>query len=222
MRLSSDVFTFHRRLQNLKDLNSRSNPSWDIPAPDMECFQRPGKQPYLRNGAVICIKTTSRFRTPATAPVSHQKRLDRRTTNAKEKERKRSKFNEPNRCPAARNGLVQVRVLPGPPPPPLENLAQGFTIPAPRPFGVPRIVGQFGKHRTRDYVRPHREIFRASLAYAGCFSPFGSTSILRRRCADGTSLGFSQWEGEKEGRPFGGARRMNAATQTAGQVADNR
>ena len=91
-----------------------------------------------------------------------------------------------------------------------------------RAFGVPRIVGQLGKHRTRDYVRPHRETFRASLVYAGCFSPFGSTSILRRRCADGTSLGFSQWEGEKEGRPFGSARRMNAATQTAGQVGDNR
>src|SRR6266480_1004284 len=41
-------------------------------------------------------------------------------------------------------------------------------------------------------------------------------------CAGGTLLGFSQWEGEKEGRPFGGARRMNAATQTAGQLADDR
>ena len=35
-------------------------------------------------------------------------------------------------------------------------------------------------------------------------------------------LGFSQWEGEKEGRPFGDARRMNATTQTAGQLADYR
>jgi hypothetical protein len=41
-------------------------------------------------------------------------------------------------------------------------------------------------------------------------------------CAGGTLLGFSQWEGEKEGRPFGSARRMNAATQTAGQLADDR
>jgi hypothetical protein len=41
-------------------------------------------------------------------------------------------------------------------------------------------------------------------------------------CAGGTLLGFSQWEGEKEGRPFGGTRRMNAATQTAGQLADDR
>jgi hypothetical protein len=41
-------------------------------------------------------------------------------------------------------------------------------------------------------------------------------------CAGRTLLGFSQWEGEKEGRPFGGARRMNVATQTAGQLADDR
>jgi hypothetical protein len=41
-------------------------------------------------------------------------------------------------------------------------------------------------------------------------------------CAGGTLLGFSQWEGEKESRPFGGTRRMNAATQTAGQLADDR
>jgi hypothetical protein len=41
-------------------------------------------------------------------------------------------------------------------------------------------------------------------------------------CAGGTLLGFSQWEGEKEGTPFSGARRMNAATQTAGQLADDR
>jgi hypothetical protein len=36
-------------------------------------------------------------------------------------------------------------------------------------------------------------------------------------CGSGTLLGVSQWESEKEGRSFGGARRMNAATQTAGQ-----
>jgi hypothetical protein len=30
--------------------------------------------------------------------------------------------------------------------------------------------------------------------------------------AGGTLLGFSQWEGEKKGRPFGCTRRMNAAT----------
>jgi hypothetical protein len=35
-------------------------------------------------------------------------------------------------------------------------------------------------------------------------------------------LGLSQWEGEKEGISFGGAGRMNAATQTAGQLADDR
>src|SRR3954468_1387347 len=59
-------------------------------------------------------------------------------------------------------------------------------------------------------------------AYPGCFGPFGSTDILRRRCAGGTLLGFSQWEGEKEATSFVGARRMNAATQTAGQLADDR
>jgi hypothetical protein len=41
-------------------------------------------------------------------------------------------------------------------------------------------------------------------------------------CTGGMLLGFSQWEGEKEGRSFGGARRMNATTQTAGQLADDR
>jgi hypothetical protein len=35
-------------------------------------------------------------------------------------------------------------------------------------------------------------------------------------------LGLGQWEGEKEGRSVGGARRMNAAAQTAGQLADDR
>jgi hypothetical protein len=40
--------------------------------------------------------------------------------------------------------------------------------------------------------------------------------------AGGALLGLSQWEGEKEGRSFGGARRMNAAAQTAGQLADDR
>jgi hypothetical protein len=41
-------------------------------------------------------------------------------------------------------------------------------------------------------------------------------------CGGGTLLGVSQWESEKDGRSFSGARRMNAATQTAGQFADNR
>jgi hypothetical protein len=40
--------------------------------------------------------------------------------------------------------------------------------------------------------------------------------------ADGTLLGLGQWEGDKEGIFFGGARRMNAAAQTAGQLADDR
>jgi hypothetical protein len=35
-------------------------------------------------------------------------------------------------------------------------------------------------------------------------------------------LGLGQWKGEKEGISFIGARRMNAATQTSGQFADNR
>src|SRR3954454_11839520 len=35
-------------------------------------------------------------------------------------------------------------------------------------------------------------------------------------------LGLSQWKGEKEGTSVGGARRMKAATQTAGQFADDR
>jgi hypothetical protein len=41
-------------------------------------------------------------------------------------------------------------------------------------------------------------------------------------CGGGTLLGVCQWESEEEGRSFGGARRMHAATQTAGQFADNR
>jgi hypothetical protein len=41
-------------------------------------------------------------------------------------------------------------------------------------------------------------------------------------CAGGTLLGFNQWECEKEGRPFGGARHMNPTTQTAGQLASDR
>src|ERR1700722_12606526 len=40
--------------------------------------------------------------------------------------------------------------------------------------------------------------------------------------ADGELLGFSQREGEKEGGSVGGARRMNVAAQTAGQLADDR
>jgi hypothetical protein len=40
--------------------------------------------------------------------------------------------------------------------------------------------------------------------------------------ASGALLGLGQWEGEKEGRSFGGARRMNATAQTAGQLADDR
>src|SRR5258708_33198947 len=40
--------------------------------------------------------------------------------------------------------------------------------------------------------------------------------------AGGALFGLSQWEGEKEGISFDGARRMNAATQTAGQLADDR
>jgi hypothetical protein len=40
--------------------------------------------------------------------------------------------------------------------------------------------------------------------------------------AGGTLLGLGQWKGEKEGRSFGGARRMNAAAETAGQLADDR
>jgi hypothetical protein len=42
------------------------------------------------------------------------------------------------------------------------------------------------------------------------------------RRAGGTLLGLGQSKGEKEGISFGGARRMNAAAQTAGQVADDR
>jgi hypothetical protein len=40
--------------------------------------------------------------------------------------------------------------------------------------------------------------------------------------AVGASLGLSQRKGEQEGRSFGGARRMNAAPQTADQLADDR
>jgi hypothetical protein len=40
--------------------------------------------------------------------------------------------------------------------------------------------------------------------------------------AGGALLGLSQWEGEKEGISVGGARRANAAAQTAGQLADDR
>jgi hypothetical protein len=40
--------------------------------------------------------------------------------------------------------------------------------------------------------------------------------------AGGALLGLSQWEGEKEETSVGGARRMNATAQTAGQLADDR
>jgi hypothetical protein len=40
--------------------------------------------------------------------------------------------------------------------------------------------------------------------------------------AGGALLGLSQREGEKEGISVGGARRVNAAAQTAGQFADDR
>jgi hypothetical protein len=40
--------------------------------------------------------------------------------------------------------------------------------------------------------------------------------------AGGTLLGLNQGEGDKKGRSFGGAGRMNAATQTARQFADDR
>ena len=41
-----------------------------------------------------------------TAPVSHQKRLERNATNAIESKRKCRKINEPARYPVAHNGLV--------------------------------------------------------------------------------------------------------------------
>jgi hypothetical protein len=41
-------------------------------------------------------------------------------------------------------------------------------------------------------------------------------------CTGGTLLGLSQWKGEKEGRSLGGAGRMNATAEAAGQFADNR
>jgi hypothetical protein len=40
--------------------------------------------------------------------------------------------------------------------------------------------------------------------------------------AGGTLLGHGQWKVEKEGSSFGGARRLNVAAQTAGQLADDR
>src|SRR5260370_13056105 len=40
--------------------------------------------------------------------------------------------------------------------------------------------------------------------------------------AGGTLLDLGQWKGEKEGISFGGARRMNAAAQTARQLPDDR
>src|SRR5713226_1086544 len=40
--------------------------------------------------------------------------------------------------------------------------------------------------------------------------------------AGGALLGLGQWKGEKGGISFGGARRMNAAAQAAGQLADDR
>jgi hypothetical protein len=42
------------------------------------------------------------------------------------------------------------------------------------------------------------------------------------RRTGGALLGLSQWEGEKEETSVGAARRMNAAAQTAGQLADDR
>jgi len=40
--------------------------------------------------------------------------------------------------------------------------------------------------------------------------------------AGGALRGLGQWKGEKERISFGGAGRMNAAAQTAGQLADDR
>jgi len=40
--------------------------------------------------------------------------------------------------------------------------------------------------------------------------------------AGGALLDLGQWEGNKKGISFGGARRMNAAAQAAGQLADDR
>jgi hypothetical protein len=41
-----------------------------------------------------------------TAPVSHQKRIEQRTTNANEDKQNPRKINEPDRYPVAHNGLV--------------------------------------------------------------------------------------------------------------------
>jgi hypothetical protein len=54
---------------------------------------------------------------------------------------------------------------------------------------------------------------------AAHLSPLQPNNMTR---AGGALLGLSQWEGEKEGISVGGARRMNAAAQTAGQLADDR
>jgi hypothetical protein len=64
-----------------------------------------------------------------------------------------------------------------------------------------------------------------AFARAGLAKPRSASSRSLQdnmSCAGGTLLGFGQWEGEKEGRPFGGARCMNAPTQTADQLADDR
>ena len=82
-------------LNRLKNLNSRSNPSWNRPAhTDM-------RRSHDRSKHVMLADRTLR-----TAPVSHQKRSGRSITNAIEIEQKLSKINKPDRHPPAHNGLV--------------------------------------------------------------------------------------------------------------------
>jgi len=73
-----------------KNYNSRSNPSLERPTP--RCA-----------GGGMGIPPTP---DSLTAPVSRQKRPERNATNEIEIKQKRRKINEPNRCPAAHNGLV--------------------------------------------------------------------------------------------------------------------
>jgi hypothetical protein len=73
-----------------KNYNSRSNPSLERPTP--RCA-----------GGGMGIPPTP---DSLTAPVSRQKRPERNATNEIEIKQKRRIINEPNRCPAAHNGLV--------------------------------------------------------------------------------------------------------------------
>jgi hypothetical protein len=108
-----------------------------------------------------------------------------------------------------------------------ERACGGDELQRPGPAGYAAALG-LSSHALRAYdaiarcLTSHRILDpgRLQLPRAAPHLPPLQQNNMRR--AGVALLRLSQWEGEKEGRSFGGARRMNAATQTAGQFADNR